>query len=100
MLPCGVGYFPDLGTKLHSGSSLSAAAAFNPLRRPSQPTAREGTSVPKQPDKADDLSRAGTIQRLVKETGITETEASDLLTLLGSDWSSLVREAKLLKPKH
>jgi hypothetical protein len=59
-----------------------------------------GTSVPKQPDKADDLSRAGTIQRLVKETGITEAEASNLLTLLGSDWSSLVREARLLKPKH
>jgi hypothetical protein len=56
--------------------------------------------VPKQPDKADDLSRSGTIQRLVKETGITEAEASDLLTVLGTDWSSLVREARVLKMKR
>lgn len=56
--------------------------------------------VTKQPDKTDDLSRAGTIQRLVKETGITEAEASDLLTLIGSDWSSLVREARLVRPKR
>ena len=51
----------------------------------------------KQPDKTDDLSRAGTIERLVRETGITEGEASDLLTVLGTDWSSLVREARILK---
>jgi len=59
-----------------------------------------GISVPKQPDKADDLSRAGTIQQLVKETGITEAEASALLTVLGTDWSSLVREARILKAKR
>ena len=53
-----------------------------------------------QPDKTNDLSRAPTIQRLVQETGITEAEASDLLTVLGSDWSSLVREARLLKQKR
>lgn len=54
----------------------------------------------KQPHETDDLSRAATIQRLVKETGITETEASDLVTVLGSDWSSLVREARILRPKR
>ena len=56
--------------------------------------------MPRQPDKADDLSRAGTIQQLVKETGITEAEASALLTVLGTDWSSLVREARILKAKR
>lgn len=60
----------------------------------------EGTDVPQQPDKTNDLSRAGTIQRLVRETGITEAEASDLLTVLGTDWSSLVREARILKTKR
>lgn len=56
--------------------------------------------VTQQPDKTNDLSRAPTIQRLVQETGITEAEASGLLTVLGSDWSSLVREARLLKQKR
>ena len=38
--------------------------------------------MPKQPDKVEDLSRAGTIQRPVKETYIIEAEASDLLSVL------------------
>ena len=52
-----------------------------------------------EPDKA--TSEGGpVIQRLVRETGITEQQARELVILLGSDWSSLVREAKLLKPKR
>jgi hypothetical protein len=41
------------------------------------------------------------ILRLVKETGITEVEAREIVALLGVvNWSSLVREARLLKPKR
>lgn len=34
--------------------------------------------------------------RLVAESGISEVQAKELVTLLGTDWSSLMREAKLL----
>lgn len=37
------------------------------------------------------------IDRLVKEIGITERQARELISLLGLNWSSLVREAKLLR---
>jgi hypothetical protein len=36
------------------------------------------------------------VQRLVKVTGVTEAKADELIGLLGADWSSLVREARLL----
>ena len=36
-------------------------------------------------------------RRLVRETGITEAQAFELIMLLGLNWSSLVREAKALK---
>ena len=37
------------------------------------------------------------IQRLINETGITHEQARELVGLLGSlNWSSLVREARLL----
>ena len=36
-------------------------------------------------------------QRLIKETGITETEAAYLISVLGTDWSSLVREARVIR---
>ncbi|RWE73903.1 MAG: hypothetical protein EOS42_18605 [Mesorhizobium sp.] len=36
------------------------------------------------------------VQRPVRETGISEAQASDLVRLIGLDWSSLVREAKLI----
>jgi len=36
-------------------------------------------------------------RRLVDETGITETQARELVSFLGLNWSSLVREARLLK---
>ena len=52
----------------------------------------------KNADKA--LDRAWLIQRLAKETGVSEAEAPDLVRLLGTDWSSLVREARLLKMRR
>ena len=59
---------------------------------------RDREQMAREPDKAD--SKAWLIKRLVQETGITEAEASDLVTLLGMDWSSLVREARVLKMKR
>jgi hypothetical protein len=50
--------------------------------------------------KPDSLERVWLAQRLVKETGITEREAYELIGLLGAQWSSLVREAQLLRRQH
>ncbi|PBB89587.1 hypothetical protein CK215_26455 [Mesorhizobium sp. WSM3864] len=38
--------------------------------------------------------------RLAKETSVSEEEARELIRLIGTDWSSLVREAKFLKSRH
>jgi uncharacterized lipoprotein len=41
------------------------------------------------------------VERLIQETGITEAQARELVSMLGTDWSSLMREARLLtKSKH
>lgn len=37
------------------------------------------------------------IRRLVRETGITIDQARFLVSILGNDWPSLVREAHLIK---
>jgi len=34
--------------------------------------------------------------RLVAETGISANQARDLISLMGANWSSLIREARLL----
>ena len=53
-----------------------------------------------EPDKPQ--SRDGpVIQRLIRETGITAEQARDIISLLGeSNWASLMREARLLKPRR
>ncbi|WP_202303169.1 hypothetical protein [Mesorhizobium sp. 131-2-1] len=38
--------------------------------------------------------------RLARETGISEDEAERLIKLIGTDWNSLLREAKFLKGRH
>ncbi|PBB96465.1 hypothetical protein [Mesorhizobium sp. WSM3862] len=38
--------------------------------------------------------------RLARETNLSEEEARDLIKLIGTDWNSLVREAKFLKGRH
>ncbi|WP_164778046.1 hypothetical protein [Mesorhizobium sp. M7A.F.Ca.US.006.01.1.1] len=40
---------------------------------------------------------AAFVERLVKEAGITEDQARELIVFLGLNWASLVREAKLLR---
>ena len=40
------------------------------------------------------------VQRLMAETGITEAQAIELIAFLGLNWSSLLREAKLLNLWH
>ena len=56
--------------------------------------------MPTEHNKPDGDVRAGPIQRLVEATGVTEAEAADLITVLGVSWSSLVREARLLKTRR
>lgn len=53
----------------------------------------------KDPDPPTDAMRKATIRRLVSEIGLSESEAIDLVRVLGTDWSSLVREARLLRSK-
>lgn len=36
-------------------------------------------------------------KRLVRETGITEAQARELIEALGANWPSLVREARLIR---
>jgi hypothetical protein len=55
--------------------------------------------MPDEPKKPDGAGRTWLINRLVRETGIKEAEASDLITMLGVDWSSLLREARIIKMK-
>jgi hypothetical protein len=40
------------------------------------------------------------VQRLVKEAGITEEQARDLIAVLGYSWASLIREARFLTRKR
>ncbi|WP_189556511.1 MULTISPECIES: hypothetical protein [unclassified Mesorhizobium] len=39
-------------------------------------------------------------ERLMRETGIGQEEAKRLVELIGTDWNSLLREAKFLKGRH
>jgi hypothetical protein len=39
-------------------------------------------------------------KRLSEEAGISETDARDLIKLIGTDWNSLLREARFLKERH
>ena len=41
-----------------------------------------------------------TVRRLVDETGITTAQARELVAFLGpNNWTSLLREARILNPK-
>ncbi|MGX9574504.1 hypothetical protein [Mesorhizobium sp. f-mel] len=39
-------------------------------------------------------------RRLAKETGISETDARLLIELIGTNWNSLLREARVLKSRR
>ncbi|MER8980546.1 hypothetical protein [Mesorhizobium sp. M0510] len=39
-------------------------------------------------------------RRLSEEVGISEPDARDLIKLIGTDWNSLLREARFLKERH
>jgi hypothetical protein len=56
--------------------------------------------MPDLPEKPDGSARACQIARLIRDTGITEAEATELVAVLGTDWAPLVREARLLKAKR
>ena len=44
-----------------------------------------------------DLEKSSFAQRLMQEIGITEAQALELISLIGLDWASLVREAKVIR---
>ncbi|PBC07201.1 hypothetical protein [Mesorhizobium sp. WSM3859] len=39
-------------------------------------------------------------EKLARDVGITEEQASELINMIGTDWPSLVREARFLKDRH
>jgi hypothetical protein len=39
----------------------------------------------------------GLVKRLMAETGISEGQARELVLMLGAEWASLVREARMLR---
>lgn len=39
-------------------------------------------------------------RRLAKDSDISEDEARELIKLIGTDWPSLLREARFLKSRH
>ncbi len=52
---------------------------------------------------SDNVDKDGLLslaQRLIKETGISESEAADLISVLGTNWPSLVREAKAISKRR
>ncbi|WP_192244695.1 hypothetical protein [Mesorhizobium silamurunense] len=49
--------------------------------------------------KSENQSQESVVQRLVQEIGITEAQALELISFLGLNWGSLVREAKALLRK-
>ena len=51
------------------------------------------------PDKPKSM-HGPVVSRLVKETGVTEEQARELIALLGMNWSSLLREARQLNRKR
>ncbi|BCH17098.1 MULTISPECIES: hypothetical protein [unclassified Mesorhizobium] len=40
------------------------------------------------------------VRRLAEQTGISESDARLLIDLIGTNWNSLVREARLLKSRR
>jgi hypothetical protein len=49
-----------------------------------------------KPAKLKGVERERLVRRLMLETGVAEADALDLISLLGTDWSSLVREAEVI----
>ena len=39
----------------------------------------------------------GLVKRLMAETGISEGQARELVLMLGAEWASLIREARMLR---
>jgi hypothetical protein len=53
-------------------------------------------------DKPDNTQARGhmLVERLVREAGITVAQARELVLILGHNWPSLIREARLLITKR
>lgn len=72
--------------------------SWNLVHTAAFPLNRDGSlQMTDDPDKKE---RDAAVERLRAETGITEQQALDLVTLLGtSNWPSLVREAQAMKSR-
>lgn len=60
------------------------------------PTATEDT-VSGNDGKLDNALKNPIVERLMVETGISEAHARELIIMVGGNWSSLVREARLIR---
>ena len=58
-------------------------------------TGQDGDGNARKTDEIEILA-----QRLAREMSIAEHEARELIELIGTDWPSLVREARFLKARH
>ena len=86
-----VNSYPCLRARVLSGGlpTKTGAPDIAKLRLSEGPMALE-------PRESKDIS---VVQRLVREIGITEAQALELVSLIGLNWASLVREAKELMRK-
>jgi hypothetical protein len=80
-----------------SGKLAAPASGTIPCRLPLGQL--EGISkMVEEAGKPPDPARGMAVRRLVKETGITEAQAAELVSFLGPhSWASLLREARILK---
>ncbi|MBZ9660801.1 hypothetical protein LB523_17255 [Mesorhizobium sp. ESP-6-4] len=48
---------------------------------------------------SDENQKTPLVQKLIRETGIAEAQAYELALLIGLNWNSLMREAKLIQAR-
>ncbi|MFK0692227.1 DUF982 domain-containing protein [Mesorhizobium sp. IMUNJ 23033] len=72
---------------------LKAEPAVKATRRPAGDAKRKNRA---RMEEEEDFM----VRFLARETGITETQARDLINMMGADRSSLLREARILKAQH
>ena len=85
-------------TVARAAPSLFAVAVEHPCV--SAVVAEKVSKMPKENAPRDNLDRHWLSVHLAEETGVTVAQAKDLIFLLGTDWPTLVREARFLKTRN
>ena len=80
---------------LSSSGNLFPRPAFPDRGLSDRATFSDGSKMSKEPG-LHSTAIDYTVARLVKETGINEQQARELVELLGLEWASLVREASII----